>query len=358
VRQPGERREGAGKPGEGGTGALPPLSVPPVSPPQLVPRGHHARRGREPAAGVPGSRLPGAHQRDRQRQVLHRAQVSGDAAAGSGGVPAPGRGLGSHTAGMPRLEPPGVGWGGSTQVPGVGSPDAAGGTRASRLGAGASRPPPCPRHIVGSAGGVSFLRKRSPRSRNNRSGTGTNRGGRDRGAGAGAGGGGWRHRRRPTPTQDQPGLRPHHRGPDQGQQVHAQPGQRRLRQRPRGRALLLHREAALQGRRAHGPAAPRPLQAALAPADAPPDWPPDPQGVGQGPALAIAACRGKGPAEDPWVTSPAPRGPRLLPGAGLRQSRAALWLGPILPAQRRSRLAAGLPPGRGGVTARLGCVTK
>jgi len=358
VRQPGERREGAGKPGEGGTGALPPLSVPPVSPPQLVPRGHHARRGREPAAGVPGSRLPGAHQRDRQRQVLHRAQVSGDAAAGSGGVPAPGRGLGSHTAGMPRLEPPWVGWGGSTQVPGVGSPDAAGGTRASRLGAGASRPPPCPRHIVGSAGGVSFLRKRSPRSRNNRSGTGTNRGGRDRGAGAGAGGGGWRHRRRPTPTQDQPGLRPHHRGPDQGQQVHAQPGQRRLRQRPRGRALLLHREAALQGRRAHGPAAPRPLQAALAPADAPPDWPPDPpgHGAGSGPGHRRVSREGSGGGPLGHVPSAAGTPTPAWRWTPAKPHCPLAGTDPARPAPEPARC--GAASGAGGVTARLGCVTK
>ncbi|TFJ97816.1 putative RNA-binding protein 3 [Platysternon megacephalum] len=65
-------------------------------------------------------------------------------------------------------------------------------------------------------------------------------------------------------AQDQSGMRPHHRGPDQGQQVHAEPDQRRLRQRPRGGASLLHREAALQRGGAHDPAAPRAQQAALA----------------------------------------------------------------------------------------------
>lgn len=49
---------------------------------------------------------------------------------------------------------------------------------------------PPPRHIVGSASGVSFLRKCSPWSRNNQSGTGTNRGGYGRGAGGRRGAGG------------------------------------------------------------------------------------------------------------------------------------------------------------------------
>ncbi|XP_067395332.1 SH2 domain-containing adapter protein E isoform X1 [Emydura macquarii macquarii] len=65
-------------------------------------------------------------------------------------------------------------------------------------------------------------------------------------------------------AQDQSGMCPHHRGPDQGQPVHAEPDQRRLRQHPRAGASLLHAEAALQRGRAHDPAAPRPQQAALA----------------------------------------------------------------------------------------------
>lgn len=55
-------------------------------------------------------------------------------------------------------------------------------------GGGTACPPP--RHIVGSASGVSFLRKCSPWSRNNQTGTGTNRGGYGRGAGGRRGAGG------------------------------------------------------------------------------------------------------------------------------------------------------------------------
>lgn len=54
-------------------------------------------------------------------------------------------------------------------------------------GGGGEMACPPPWRIVGSAGGVSFLRKRSPWSRNNRSGTGTNRGG----CGCGRWAGGW-----------------------------------------------------------------------------------------------------------------------------------------------------------------------
>lgn len=72
---------------------------PPGVPPQLVPRGHHAGRGREPAAAVPGGGLPGAHQRDGQRKVLHRAQVSVGVATGRGEA----RPRGSHPGEMGRI---------------------------------------------------------------------------------------------------------------------------------------------------------------------------------------------------------------------------------------------------------------
>lgn len=195
-------------------------AAPPGVPPQLVPRGHHAGRGREPAAAVPGGGIPGAHQRDRQRQVLHRAQVSVGVATERGeaterGAPPWGYGANPHPGVMGRIptlgrwgeSPP---WGDAAQLAlavhvtapmGTKRPDPTGrhplihgGGDPGILvwswgGAGGTACPP-PRHIVGSASGVSFLRKCSPWSRNNQSGTGTNRGGYGRGAGGRRGG--WR----------------------------------------------------------------------------------------------------------------------------------------------------------------------
>lgn len=65
--------------------------------------------------------------------------------------------------------------------------------------------------------------------------------------------------------QDEPGVCAHHSGPDQRQQVHAGPDERRLRQRPGSGTLLLQREAALQGGRTHDLTLPCAQQAALRP---------------------------------------------------------------------------------------------
>lgn len=176
---------------------------PPCVPPQLVPRGHHAGRGGEPAADVPGGRLPGAHQRDGQRQVLHRAQVSVGVATERGGsrprgFPPWGDRANPHAEVMLQREFPLAVH--IKALLGRKHPDPEGrhplihggdprraGVELGRKG-GTACPPP--RHIVGSASGVSFLRKCSPWSRNNQSGTGTNRGGYGRGAGGRRGG--WR----------------------------------------------------------------------------------------------------------------------------------------------------------------------
>lgn len=54
------------------------MSVPPL---QLVPWRHHPCGGREPAAALQGSCLPGPQQRVREQQVHHRTEVSTEASS-------------------------------------------------------------------------------------------------------------------------------------------------------------------------------------------------------------------------------------------------------------------------------------